>query len=50
VLFNNLLLAGGSITPIRDWLQYGDHAVAPLRRSAGGAYMPITEWLQYAGR
>jgi hypothetical protein len=31
-------------------LHYGDHAVAPLRRSSAGSHMPITAWLQYAGR
>jgi hypothetical protein len=36
--------------PIRAWLHYGDHAVAPLRRSSAGSYMPITTWLRYAGR
>jgi hypothetical protein len=32
------------------WNHYGDHAVAPLRRSQSGAYTPITEWILYAGR
>jgi len=40
--------AGGSNTPIWDWLHFGDRALAPFCRSAGGAYMPITESLQYA--
>jgi hypothetical protein len=36
--------------PISAWLHYGDHALAPLRRSFTGSDMPITGWLQYAGR
>jgi len=40
----------GSNTPIRKWILYGDHAVAPLRRSQIGSYMLITEWILYGGR
>jgi hypothetical protein len=42
--------ATGSITPIRRWLEYADHAVARICRSRGGSNMPITRWLEYADR
>ena len=45
-----VLPLAGSNMPISDWLHYGDHALAPLRRSSTGSYMPITEWLLYADR
>ena len=33
---------GGSITAIMDWLHYGDHQLAPLRRSRNGTIaLPI---------
>jgi hypothetical protein len=35
----------GAITPITHWLHYGDHVVAPLRRSFTGAITPIPVWL-----
>jgi hypothetical protein len=38
----------GTNMPIRRWLQYGDHAVAPLCRSDTGSFMPIILWLQCA--
>ena len=42
----------GSVKPVLEgslcWLQYGDHDVAPIRRSLGGTNMPITKWIQYA--
>jgi predicted nucleotidyltransferase component of viral defense system len=41
----------GSVKPVLEgslcWLQYGDHDVAPIRRSLGGTNMPITKWIQY---
>lgn len=32
---------GGSITPITEWLQCADHALAPLCRSSTGSYVPV---------
>lgn len=47
-----LMWLGCPLIPLllRQWLHYGDYAMAPLRRSAAGSYMPITQWLQYGGR
>jgi len=39
-----------SNTPTMNWLLYGDHAVAPLRRSQTGANMPSMEWSLSGGR
>ncbi|MBC8752363.1 hypothetical protein F6X42_39900 [Paraburkholderia sp. WC7.3b] len=46
---NRVLLhgAGGAYTPIIGWRHYGDHGLAPLRRSCAGAYAPIINWLLY---
>ncbi|MFN9909753.1 MAG: hypothetical protein ACK56F_27165 [bacterium] len=43
-------MPAGSYMPIRRWLHYADHVVAPICRSATGSYMPITDWLLYGGR
>jgi hypothetical protein len=40
--------SSGTNMPIRRWLHYGDHALAPLRRSDTGSFMPITPRLQCA--
>jgi len=34
----------GAITPIFDWPHYGDHGLAPLRRSSGGSITAILKW------
>jgi hypothetical protein len=34
----------GAITPIIDWPHYGDHGLAPLRRSSGGSITAIIKW------
>jgi len=36
---------GGTIAAIMKWHHYGDHQVAPLRRSQGGLITAITGWL-----
>jgi hypothetical protein len=41
---------GGSNTPIIEWPDCADHALARLRRSSGGSITPIPEWLEYAGQ
>jgi hypothetical protein len=33
------------ITPITEWLHFGDHQVARLRRSQGGSISAILKWL-----
>jgi hypothetical protein len=38
---------GGAYAPIIWWRHYGDHRLAPLRRSSAGAYAPIINWLLY---
>jgi hypothetical protein len=35
---------GGSITPIINWLDCGDHQLASLRRSSTGLIAAITKW------
>jgi len=37
--------AGGLISPIIRWLHFGDHQLAPFRRSQSGSISAITEWL-----
>jgi hypothetical protein len=39
--------ADDAYTPIIGWRHYGDHRLAPLRRSCAGAYAPIINWLLY---
>ncbi|CAI07625.1 hypothetical protein ebA2668 [Aromatoleum aromaticum EbN1] len=38
----------GAFTAILRWRLYGDHRLAPLRRSGTGAITPITTWRLYA--
>ena len=44
-LFKESDRPGGSITTIHRWPHYGDHRMAPLRRSPPGPITPITKWL-----
>jgi len=44
MLFGFLNRQGGSISPIKDWLHFGDHPVAPFRRSQDGSNSVISNW------
>jgi hypothetical protein len=45
MLLGRLYGPDGSISLITHWLYFGDHQVAPFRRSQGGSISVITQWL-----